>query len=131
MLTEYRVIMNEQKPTVAEVLLKELFKLGVEYVFLVPGAQIVPLLVCLFNENKKDIPEPIIASHELAAGFMALGYARASGKIGVALSIGGPGASYMIGAGVTAKADDVPILFITRMALQPMIIPSVKGGRLL
>jgi len=113
LLTEYRVIMNEKKPTVAEVLLKELFKLGVEYVFLVPGAQIVPLLVCLFNENKKDIPVPIIASHELAAGFMALGYARASGKIGVALSIGGPGASYMIGAGVTAKADDVPILFIT------------------
>jgi len=105
--------MDTQKLTVAEVLLKELFKLGVEYVFLVPGAQIIPFLLKLYEENKHEIPTPIIASHELAAGFMALGYARASGKIGVAFSIGGPGAAYMVGAAVTAKADNVPVFFIT------------------
>ncbi len=58
-------------------------------IFLVPGAQIVPLVFKLYEENKKGIPKPIIANHELGAGFMALGYARASGKMGVAISIGG------------------------------------------
>jgi len=99
--------------TVAEVLLAELSNLGVEYIFLVPGAQITPLLFRLYSENEIKVPVPIIANHELAAGFMAIGYARASGKMGVAISIGGPAAAYMLGAGVTAKIDDVPVLFIT------------------
>jgi acetolactate synthase-1/2/3 large subunit len=71
------------------------------------------LLFRLYAESEIKVPKPIIANHELAAGFMAIGYARASGKMGVAMSIGGPGAAYMIGAGVTAKIDDVPVLFIT------------------
>jgi len=105
--------MDNQELIVAEILLKELYNTGVEYVFLVPGAQIVPFVFKLFDKETTGIPKPIIANHELAAGFMALGYARATGKIGVALSIGGPGAAYMVGAGVTAKADDVPMVFIT------------------
>ena len=105
--------MKKEYSSVAEVLLVELSKMGIEYVFLVPGAQISPLVFKLYNEGLLKIPKPIIANHELAAGFMALGYARASGNMGVAISIGGPGAAYMIGAGITAKTDDVPILFIT------------------
>lgn len=105
--------MKNVEPIVAEVLLLELSKLGVEYVFLVPGAQIIPLVFKLYEENKKDIPKPIIANHELAAGFMALGYARASGKMGVAISIGGPGAANMVDAGIVAKIDEVPVLFVT------------------
>lgn len=104
--------MESKSMSVAEVLLRELYKVGVEYVFLVPGAQIVPFVFSLF-EHQTGIPEPIIANHELAAGFMAMGYARASGKVGVAFSIGGPGAAYMVGAGVTSRADDAPVLFIT------------------
>lgn len=104
--------MGDHNLSVAEVILKELYQSGVEYVFLVPGAQIVPFVFNLF-EHKAGIPKPIIANHELAAGFMAMGYARASGKIGVAFSIGGPGAAYMVGAGITAKVDDVPVLFIS------------------
>lgn len=105
--------MKRANKSVAEVLLSELSKMGVEYVFLVPGAQIIPLVFRLYEESKIKVPKPIIANHELAAGFMAIGYARASGKMGVAISIGGPGAAFMVGAGVTAKTDDVPILFVS------------------
>lgn len=108
-----QLIMKKTDHSVAEVLLAELSKLGVEYVFLVPGAQIIPLVFRLYEEREIKVPKPIIANHELAAGFMAIGYARASGKMGVAISIGGPGAAFMVGAGVTAKIDDVPVLFIT------------------
>lgn len=102
--------MENQEQNVAEFLLNEIAKLGVEYIFLVPGAQIVPLYKAI---SKVKNLKPIVATHELAAGFMAIGYARASGKMGVVMSTGAPGAVYMTGAGITAKADDVPILFIT------------------
>ena len=102
--------MSECHQTVADILYDEIIKLGVEYVFLVPGAHIEPLLISL---NMKKALKPIVANHELAAGLMALGYARATGKPGVVLSIGGPGASYMVGAGVAAKADKTMVLFIT------------------
>lgn len=105
--------MKKNSTSLAEILLKEIFRSGVEYVFLVPGAQIVPLVQVLFENSIAEIPIPIIANHELAAGFMAMGYSRASGKAGIVLSIGGPGAAYMVGAGICAKADDVPLILIT------------------
>lgn len=105
--------MEIKERTVAEILLNELFKQGIKYIFLVPGTQISPILKILFKKNKSNLPEPVVANHELAAGFMATGYARASGKIGFAVSIGGPGAAYMVGAAVTAKADFDPVLFLT------------------
>lgn len=102
--------MKKKEQNVAEFFLNEIAKLGVEYIFLVPGAQIVPLCKAIYKiKNLK----PVIATHELAAGFMAIGYARASGKVGVVMSIGAPGAAYMTGAGMTAKADDVPVIFVT------------------
>ena len=105
--------MKKANHTVVEVLLAELSKLGIEFVFLVPGAQIIPLVFQLYEKSEIKVPKPIIANHELAAGFMAIGYARASGKMGVAISIGGPAAAFMLGAAVTAKIDDIPLLFIT------------------
>jgi len=105
--------LKKTEQSVVEILLSELSNLGVDYVFIVPGAQIIPLVFRLYEKGKSKVPKPIIANHELAAGYMAIGYARASGKLGVAISIGGPGATSMICAGVTAKIDDVPLLLIT------------------
>ncbi len=99
-----------KKQNVAEFFLNEIAKLGVEYIFLLPGAQIIPL--CKAISKIKNL-KPIIAMHENAAAFMAIGYARASGKMGVVMTTGAPGAAYMTGAGVTAKADDVPVLFVS------------------
>lgn len=102
--------MKYKEQNISEYLIGEITKLGVEYIFMVPGAHIVPLTKAVSNNKNIKL---IIATHELAAAFMAIGYARTSGKIGVVMSIGGPGAAYMVGAGITAKADDVPLLVIT------------------
>lgn len=102
--------MNNSEQNIAKIFLNAIAKLGVEYIFLVPGAQIVPLYKAI--SKIKNI-KPIIAIHELAAGFMAIGYACTSGKMGVVMSPGAPGAVYMTGAGITEKADVVPILFVT------------------
>ena len=102
--------MIDNRVTVAELLLDELDKMGVEYIFMVPGAHIAPLYAKLCEKKR---PKFIIADHELEAAFMAIGYARASNKLGVVFTIGAPGAAYMVGAGITAKADNVPVLFVT------------------
>lgn len=96
--------------TVSDLVLDEIEKLGTEVIFLVPGANIFPFVKCL--KERKNI-KIIIANHELAAGFMAIGYARTSGKPGVVCTISGPGLAYATGAGITAKADNVPLLFIS------------------
>ena len=102
--------MKDGKTSVAEIVLDEVNRMGAEYVFMVPGAHIAPLYAELC---KKNSPKFIIADHEQEAAFMAIGYARASNKPGIVLAIGAPGAAYMVGAAVTAKADDVPVVFIT------------------
>jgi acetolactate synthase-1/2/3 large subunit len=79
-------------------------------VFLVPGSQIVSLL----NELSQT-PEitPIVANHELAAGYMADGYARVTEHAGVCLATSGPGASNLLTAAVTARMDGSGVLFVT------------------
>lgn len=74
----------------------------VTHVFVVPGAQIDPLIKALAASPSITT---IVANHELTAGYMADGYARACGGIGVAMSIGGPDSAKLIGAAVSAFAD--------------------------
>ena len=96
--------------TVADALLQELARWGISRAFLVPGAQIDPLASSLFRGVG---PQPVLACHELAAGFMADGYARASGLPGLVLTIGGPGAAYALPAAVNARIDRSPVLVLT------------------
>jgi acetolactate synthase-1/2/3 large subunit len=60
------------------------------HVFLVPGVHIDPLVAEL---GKGEGPRPVVASHEERAGFMADCCARVSGRFGVCIRIGGPGAA--------------------------------------
>lgn len=83
---------------------------GVRRVFLVPGAQLHPLMRAL---ARKPGLSAIVASHEQGAAFAADGYARASGEPGVCLSIASPGASNMLTAALAARQGGVPLLFIT------------------
>ena len=99
-----------KKKTVADLLLDEIEANGTEVVFLVPGANLFPFIKCLIERNKLKL---IIANHELAAGFMAIGYALASGNPGVVCTIGSPGLAYLAGAGMAAKADNIPLLCIS------------------
>jgi len=83
---------------------------GVTHIFEVAGGSITHLLNSLYGH--KDIV-PISMHHEQAAAFAAEGYARACGKIGVAMATSGPGATNLITGIGSCYFDSVPSLFIT------------------
>ncbi|MFT6052476.1 MAG: acetolactate synthase-1/2/3 large subunit [Halioglobus sp.] len=96
-------------PTCGEALVKILESYGVETVFGIPGVHTVELY--------RGLPETAIAHitprHEQGAGFMADGYARATGKPGVCLIITGPGMTNIATAMGQALADSIPMLVIS------------------
>lgn len=96
--------------TGSEFLLRCLRDQGLDHVFLVPGGHIDPLVADL---GKGGGLQPIVAAHEEGAGFMADGYARVSGKFGVCMCIGGPGAGNILPAAIAARSDRSRVLFIT------------------
>ena len=97
----------------AELIITYLERLGVEAVFGVPGGAIEPLYNALARSERRGGPRPVVARHEAGAAFMADGYARETGKIGVAVATAGPGATNLITGVATAYANNVPMLVIT------------------
>ena len=97
------------KIKVSELIVRYLERLGVEYIFGMPGAHILPVYDSLYNSSVKSI----LAKHEQGAAFMAGGYARASGKIGACITTAGPGATNLVTGIANAYADKQPILIIT------------------
>jgi acetolactate synthase I/II/III large subunit len=95
--------------TVGEVLVDLLEANGVEVVFGIPGVHTVELYRGLAASKIRHITP----RHEQGAGFMADGYARVSGKPGVALVITGPGLTNTITAMAQARQDSVPMLVIS------------------
>ena len=93
----------------ADLLCAALAKLGVEHVFGVPGTQNVDL----YDALRRSRIRSILTTHELGAAFMANGYARASGKVGVVVAIPGPGFAYTLAGLAEARLDSVPLLLIT------------------
>jgi acetolactate synthase-1/2/3 large subunit len=98
------------KITTAELLLRYLEGEGVEYIFGVPGTALVPLYAAI---NKQDAIKPILSKHEEGAAFMADGYARVSGKIGVCYATSGPGTTNLVTGVANAYMDNIPLLVIT------------------
>ena len=96
-----------------DLILQYLERLGVEYVFGVPGGSIEPLYNALARSERRGGPKAILARHEAGAAFMADGYARATGKIGVCCATSGPGATNLITGVASAYADGIPMLVIT------------------
>ncbi len=95
--------------TVGENLVKGLKARGVEVVFGIPGAHTIQLYRGLAGSGVRHVT----ARHEAGAVFMADGYARVSGKPGVAFVITGPGLTNALTAMGQAKADSVPMLVIS------------------
>lgn len=93
----------------AEVIVNSLEKQGVEYVFGVPGGAIEPLNTALYKSDLKVI----VAKHEAGAAFMADGYARVSGNIGVCCSTAGPGATNMVTGIASSFGDSIPVIALT------------------
>jgi acetolactate synthase-1/2/3 large subunit len=90
-------------------------QLGVTHVFGLPGTQNIDL----FEELRLARLRTIVPTHELAAGFMANGYYRASGKPGVVTTIPGPGFTYMITALAEASHDSAAMLYIVEKPAAP------------
>ena len=97
------------KIPVSELIVRFMERLGIECIFGMPGAHILPVYDSLYDSNIKTI----LAKHEQGASFMAGGYVRASGKIGACITTAGPGATNLVTGIANAYADKQPILIIT------------------
>jgi acetolactate synthase-1/2/3 large subunit len=82
---------------------------GVEHVFGIPGGANLPTYDALYDAGVRHIQ----CRHEQGAGHAAEGYAKASGRVGVALATSGPGATNLVTAIADAHMDSVPTVFIT------------------
>lgn len=96
--------------TVAQILLAHLKREGVRAVFGIPGGPVTPLFDALYHEPAL---RTVAARHEAGAAFMALGYARASGRLGACCLTTGPGATNAVTAVAAAKTDGIPVLVLT------------------
>ena len=97
----------------ADLLVTYLEQLGVEYVFVVPGGPIESLYNALARSERRGGPRAVVARHETGAAFMADGYARNSGKIGVCCGMVGPGTTNLITGVASAYDNHTPLLVIT------------------
>tara|TARA_Y100000590_G_scaffold470401_1_gene664583 strand:- start:13200 stop:14951 length:1752 start_codon:yes stop_codon:yes gene_type:complete len=105
--------MTEKKTRItgAEIIWECLIKEGVDVIFGYPGGAILPAYDALTKYD--DRIHHVLVRHEQGATHMADGYARASGKVGVAMATSGPGATNMVTGLATAMMDSSPIVCIT------------------
>ena len=101
----------------AEIVLQCLRAEGVDLVFGYPGGAIMPLYDALDGSGVKHI----LTRHEQGAVFAAEGYARSTGKVGVAIATSGPGATNLVTGIADAKMDSVPLVCITGQVRSPLI----------
>ena len=100
----------KRQMTGAEMVVKALKDQGVEVVFGYPGGAVLPIYDAIFQQN--DI-QHILVRHEQGAVHMAEGYARSTGKVGVALVTSGPGATNAVTGLTDALLDSIPIVVIS------------------
>ncbi|WP_077339882.1 acetolactate synthase 2 catalytic subunit [Pseudocolwellia agarivorans] len=100
---------SDQKHTGGSLLFAVLQEHGVKHVFGYPGGAIMPIYDALYDSEV----EHYLCRHEQGAAFAAVGYARASDKVGVCMATSGPGATNLITGLADALADSIPIVAIT------------------
>ena len=98
------------KMTGARIVIESLIKEGVEVVFGYPGGAIMNVYDELYKQDKF---KHILAKHEQGAVHMADGYARATGKVGVAFVTSGPGLTNAVTGIATAYTDSIPLVVIS------------------
>ena len=131
---------EKQILTGSDIIVKVLAEQGVETIFGYSGGAILPTYDAVFqyNEIHKNNPMPLIVpANEQGAGFMASGYARATGKPGIVLVTSGPGATNTVTPVRDAMADSIPMIVICGQvnrssigsdAFQEAPITSVMGS---
>jgi acetolactate synthase-1/2/3 large subunit len=103
----------------ADILVQCLVDAGVEIVFAYPGGASMPIHQSLTKVGHKI--RTVLPRHEQGGGFMAHGYARTTGKVGVCMATSGPGATNFVTILADAKMDSVPIIAITGQVSTPVI----------
>ena len=101
----------------AEIVLRCVRAEGVDLVFGYPGGAIMPLYDALEGSGVRHV----LTRHEQGAVFAAEGYARVTGKVGVAIATSGPGATNLVTGIADAKMDSVPLVCITGQVRSAMI----------
>ena len=94
----------------ADAILRSLEAEGVEVMFGIPGGAIMPTYDAM---ARGTTVRHVLARHEQGAGHMAQGYARASGRVGVAIATSGPGATNLVTPITDAWMDSTPLVCIT------------------
>jgi pyruvate dehydrogenase (quinone) len=97
----------------SEALIGRLADWGVDTVFGIPGDGINGIMEGL--RRQQDRVKFVLVHHEEAAAFMATGYAKATGRLGVCLATSGPGGIHLLNGLYDAKLDHMPVLAITGM----------------
>src|SRR5262247_2236812 len=103
----------------ADILVKSLINHGVEVVFAYPGGASMPIHQALTRFRAKL--RTVLPRHEQGGGFMAEGYARSTGRVGVCIATSGPGATNFVTCLADAKMDSVPLVAITGQVGTPVI----------
>ncbi len=98
-----------QKRTGSQIIIELLKQNGIKTVSGIPGGSILPL----YDELARSGIRHILVRHEQAAGFIAQGMARVSGKAGVCFATSGPGAMNLLTAIADARSDSIPLVAIT------------------
>ena len=101
----------------AQITMEVLVKEGVEHIFGYPGGAIMPIYDAMLDYNVHHV----LTRHEQGAAHAADGYARASGKVGVAMATSGPGATNLVTGIATAMLDSSPIVCITGQVASQVI----------
>jgi pyruvate dehydrogenase (quinone)/pyruvate oxidase len=105
--------------TAADVLIEAIHDWGVEVVFGIPGDGINGIMEAL--RTRQDRIRFVQVRHEESAAFMATGYAKFTGKLGVCLATSGPGGIHLLNGLYDAKLDGQPVLAITGLAFHDLI----------
>lgn len=105
--------------TGSDALLRSLLNEGVDTIFGYPGGSVIPVYDRLYDY--KDKIRHILVRHEQGATHAAQGYARVSGKVGVALVTSGPGATNTLTGIADALMDSTPIVVITGQVASPLL----------
>ena len=111
------------KMTGADIIIQVLAQEGTDVIFGYSGGAILPTYdaVFRFNAETNDSMPLIVPANEQGAGFMASGYARASGKVGVVMVTSGPGATNTVTPVRDCMADSIPIVVVCGQVPTPAI----------
>lgn len=127
MMTEKTHPLAGRSMTGAEIIIETLAQEGIDTVFGYTGGYVLPVYDALFRYNaeresrENEQIRLIVPANEQGAGFMASGYARASGKVGVFIVTSGPGATNSVTPIRDCMADSIPVVLISGQVVRSSI----------